>query len=183
MPAISPWEHRQGLVTMSDAYFEERARRRTRVLWIIGGTVVVLACAIAGAGSLFYDACTKSFDRLPHAVVSAYVEAVSHGNAPVAQECWEHNAYYSLDAGCSEICLSKALGSGFQVLDVALGSPSVTAAGRENLTATVSIACGSNGPQYTGEITLDSVGSHLPWRHWAIVRSTLGGTVAEPWCK
>jgi hypothetical protein len=168
---------------MSDAYFEERARRRARVLWIIGGLVVVLACATAGVGSLYYDACTKGFDRSPRAVLSAYVDAVSYGNAPVAQECWEHNAYYSLDAGCSEICLSKAMGSQFRVVDITLGSPSMTAAGRENQTATVSIACSGDGQEYTGEITLDSVASHLPWRHWAIVHSTLGGTVAEAWCK
>jgi hypothetical protein len=168
---------------MSDAYYEQRARRRTRVLLIIGGTVVVVACIAAAAVSLYYDACTKGFDRSPRAVVSAYVSAVQEGNAPVAQECWEHNAYYDLEAGCSDICLSRAMGAQFRVIDLVIGSPSATAAGRENLTATVSLACSAGGQEHTAEITLDSVGSNVPWKHWAIVHSTLGGTVAGPWCK
>jgi hypothetical protein len=168
---------------MSDAFYQERARRRTRILAIIGGTVVVIACTVAGVVSLYYDACTKSFDSSPRAVVTAYVNALMQGNAPVVQECWEHNAYYDLNAGCSEICLSRALGVQFRVLDLNVGSPFSAAAGRENLTATVSIACSEGGQPYEGEFTLDSVGSAVPWKHWAVIHSTFGGTVAEQWCK
>jgi hypothetical protein len=168
---------------MSDAYYQERAKRRTRNLLIAGACVASIACVVAGVASLFYDACTKSFDRSPRAVVLTYVEAVGRGDAAIAQECWEHEAYYDLEAGCSEICLSRTFGAQYQVLDIALGSPTVTATGRANLLATVSITCAKGGDEHTAEILLDSVGSDLPWRHWSIVRSDFGGTVAESWCK
>jgi hypothetical protein len=168
---------------MSDTYYQQRAARRTRILWIAVGLVAVLACVVAGTMSLFYDACTKSFDRSPRAVVSTFVQAVGEGNAPVAQECWEHNAYYDLNAGCSEICLSRAYGASFQVVDVALGSPAATPEGRTNLTATVSIVCTASGQAHSGQVVLDAVGSSLPWKHWAIVHNTFGGTTAQAWCK
>jgi hypothetical protein len=168
---------------MSDAYYQQRAARRVRILWIAGGLVVVVVCVVAGIVSLFYDACTKSFDRSPRAVVSTFVRAVGQGNVPVAQECWEHNAYYDLNAGCSEVCLSRAFGAPFQVVDISLGSPATTAEGRANLTATVSIVCTASGQEHNGQVLLDSVGSSLPWKHWAIVHSTFGGTAAQAWCK
>jgi hypothetical protein len=168
---------------MSDAYYQERARRRARVLVIVGALAVVVVCAVVGVGSLFYDACTKGFDRSPRAVVSAYVEAVKRGDGQVAQECWERNRYFDLETGCSEICLARVFGAQYQVMDLAVGSPSTTPEGRANLVVTASIACAEGGQGYTAEIVLDGVKSDLPWKHWAIVHSTFGGTVAEPWCK
>jgi len=168
---------------MSDAYYQERARRRVRVWVTIGALAIVAVCAAGGVGSLFYDACTKSFDRAPQAVVSAYVEAVKRGDGQVAQECWERNRYFDLEAGCSEICLTRVLGAQYEVLDLTVGSPSTTPEGRANVVVTTSVACTEGGQGHTAEIVLDSVRSNVPWRHWAIVRSTFGGTVAEPWCK
>jgi hypothetical protein len=168
---------------MSDAYYQERAARRTRVLLIAGGLIVVVVCVVAVMWGALYDACTKSFDRSPQAVVEAYVDAVSRGDAGVAQECWEHETYYDLDAGCSQICLSRVYGAQFDVVDVTLDAPQTTSEGRSNLNATVSVACSADREPHTAEIVLDSVGSNIPWKHWAIVRSTLGGTVAEQWCK
>jgi hypothetical protein len=168
---------------MSDAYYQERARRRTRVLLVAGALLAVVVCTAAGIASLLYDACTRSFDRSPQAVVSAYVDAVARGDLPVAQECWEHHTYYDLEAGCSEICLARVLGSRYERVDLELGQPSVTPAGRANLLATVSIACTPGGELHTAEILLDSVAGDVPWKHWAIVHSTLGGTVADPWCQ
>ena len=168
---------------MSDAYYEEQARQRTRRLIIVGAAVVVVACVVIGIVSLFRDACTRSFDRSPEAVVSAFVEAVGRGDLPVTQECWEHETYYDLEAGCSEICLSKVLGAPYELIDVSVGEPYTTPDSRANLEATVSVACVKGGETHTGEIVLDSVAGNVPWRHWAIVSSTFGGTVAEPWCQ
>jgi hypothetical protein len=168
---------------MSDAYFQARARRRTRLLAIAAAIVVVILLVLFGIWTLFHDTCTGSFERSPTAVVSAYLDAVSRGNVPGAQGCWEHEAFYALEAGCSEICLSKVYGAQFQVAELTTGEPYTTPNGRANLQATVSIACTEGGQTHTAEILLDSVSSDLPWRHWAIIHSTLGGSVADPWCK
>jgi hypothetical protein len=168
---------------MSDAYYRARAARRTRIWVILGALALMVLCAILGVRGLFYDACTRGFDRTPRSIVSAFVEAVGHGDVATAQECWEHHVYYDLKAGCSEICLSRVSGAQFQVLDLAIGVPYTTPDGRANLKAAISIACAEDGQGHTAEIILDSVGANVPWKHWAIVYSTFGGTVAEPWCK
>lgn len=168
---------------MSDAYYQERARRRTRILMIVGALLIVAVLAYLGFRLLSYDACTGGFDRSPRSIVAAFVDAVGKGDALVAQECWEHFAFYELDAGCSEICLSKAYGAQFRVEDITIEQPYTTPEGRANLQVTVSIACTEGGETHTAEILLDSVASELPWRHWAIIHSTFGGTVTEPWCK
>jgi hypothetical protein len=168
---------------MSDAYYQERARRRTRRLLIAGSLLILFACAAAGISSLFYDACTRSFDRTPEAVVRSYLDAVRRGDARVAQECWEHETYYNLEAGCSEICLSRVLGVPFEVQEVEVGPAEPTPAGRAQRPATVTVTCADSGQAYGGEILLDSVGTELPWRHWSIIYSTVGGTVAQPWCR
>jgi hypothetical protein len=168
---------------MSDAYYQERAKRRARLLWIAAAIVALIVLAVVVIWSLYRDACTKSFERSPTAIVSAFLEAVSSGDVATAQECWEHDTYYDLEAGCSDICLSKVYGAQFEVTGITLGEPHTTAGGRANLPATVSIACTSDGQTHTAEIVLDSVGSDLPWKHWAIIHSTFGGSVVEPWCK
>ncbi len=168
---------------MSDTYYRERAARRARLWLIVAGiaaAIVVVALVII---ALFYDACTRGFDRSPRAIVLAFVEAVGRGDAAVAQECWEHHAYYDLEAGCSEICLARVLGVQYRVVDIMLNSPYTTPTGRANLRAVVSIECAESGEEHTAEILLDSVGGNVPWKHWAIIHSTFGGTVAEPWCK
>ena len=168
---------------MSDAYYQERARRRTRRLVVAVILVSLVGCLVAGVLALFYDACTRSFDRSPQAVVQAYVEAVRSGNPPQAQECWEHEAYYDLEAGCSEICLSRFYGTPFEARDLAVVTPYAAPAGRANVEASVSIACTGSDEAHDAEIVLDSVGSRLPWRHWAIIRSDLGGTAVSAWCQ
>jgi len=168
---------------MSDEYYQQRARQRTRRLIVIGGLLALVACAIAGVVSLFYDACTRSFDRAPDGMVRSYVDAVRRGDARVAQECWEHDSYYDLETGCSEVCLSRVLGAPFEVHDVSVGPAQSTPAGRAQRVATVSVTCTDSGQAYTGELVLDSVGSDVPWRHWSIVSSTVGGSVAQAWCR
>jgi hypothetical protein len=168
---------------MSDAYFQERARRRTRLLLVAGAVAVLAVLVVAVYWTLFHDACTGSFDRAPRSVISTYLEAVARGDVLKAQECWEHESYYDLEAGCSEICLSKVYGAQFETADIVLDEPRTTPEGRANMEATVSIACSTDGMAHTASIVLDSVGSDLPWKHWTIVRSSFGGSVVEPWCK
>jgi hypothetical protein len=168
---------------MSDAYYQERARRRTRRLVVAVILVSLSGCLVAGVLALFYDACTRSFDRSPQAVVQAYAEAVRNGNARQAQECWEHEAYYDLEAGCSEICLSRFYGATFEVRDVAVSAPYTIPGGRVNIGASITIACTGDGEVHTAEILLDSVATEFPWRHWSIVRSGLGGTAVSAWCQ
>lgn len=168
---------------MSDSYYQERARRRTRILLIVGAVVVVAVVGIAVVWSLYRDACTGSFERSPSAVVSAYLEAIGRGDAAAAQACWRHEAYYELEAGCSEICLSKVYGAQFAIVDLVAGEPYTTPEGRHNLETAVTVACTAGGETHTATVLLDSVGGNPPWKHWAIVHSTFGGTIVEPWCK
>lgn len=168
---------------MSDTYYQERARRRTRILWIVGAVAVVAIVIVAVAWSLYSDSCTRSFERSPTAVISTFLEGVGRGDWPAAQACWQHEAYYDLEAGCSEICLSKVYGAQFEILDIVPGEPYTTPEGRHNLETTVTIACTEGGDSHTAEILLDSVASDLPWKHWTIVHSTFGGTIVDPWCK
>ena len=105
-----------------------------------------------------------------------------NGDAETAQECWEHETFYDLEAGCSEICLSRFYGAQFEMGQVVLAEPESTPEGRSNLRAQVPIVCTPGGDAHTAEILLDSVGRTLPWRHWTIIHSTLGGTTAEQWC-
>jgi hypothetical protein len=167
---------------MSDAYYQERAKQRTRRLIMAGGLLALFVCAVAGVASLFYDACTRSFERGPDAVVRSYLDAVGRGDGLVAQECWEHETYYDLEAGCSEICLSRFLGTPFEVHDLSVGPAEPTPAGRTQRLVTVSVTCTGSAQAHDGEILLDSVGPDLPWRHWSIISSTVGGSVAQPWC-
>jgi hypothetical protein len=168
---------------MSDEYYAQRARRRGRLYFALAGVAALILLAFLGIRALRYDACTRSYDRSPRSIVGVYANALVQGNLPAAQNCWERNAYYQLDAGCSEICLSRIAAGLFQVTGVALDTPYTTAQGRANLKATVSVTCAQEGATYTGEIVLDSVASNLPWRHWTIVHSTFGGTIAGAWCK
>jgi len=168
---------------MSDAYYQERAGRRARRWWIVGGVAAAIVFALLAARALLYDSCTQSFDRSPRGVVLTYMTAVGQGNAPVAQECWEHNAFYDLKAGCSDICLSRAYGTQFDITGISVGGQYLTPDVRTNRVVKVSIACAEGGGSHEGEIVLDTVGPNLPWKHWQIVRSSFGGTVAEAWCK
>ncbi|HEX9617062.1 MAG TPA: hypothetical protein VGA03_06565 [Anaerolineales bacterium] len=168
---------------MSDQYYREQAARRARKLWLAGGAVAVVACVALGIVSLYYDSCTGGFDRSPEAVLRSFASSVSEGEAEAAQACWEREAYFDLEAGCSELCLQTVLGNGFEIVAVEIGQPNPAEGERARLPAQLSVACREGGETYSAEIVLDTAGRGYPWRHWHIVRSTLGGTVAEPWCR
>ncbi len=168
---------------MSDTYYREKADRRNRQILMISISVAAVACVAFLIFNLFRDDCTGSFDRSPEAVVTSFIEAVQRDEVETAIRCWEHNVYYEIEAGCSEVCLNRLYGLQFNLVDLELNEPNQTNEGRANLLASLTVTCGGGEEQLTGEILLDSVGSNLPWKHWKIIRSTFGGTVAEPWCQ
>jgi hypothetical protein len=168
---------------MSDQFYREQAARRARKLWIAGGLVAFIACLGLGIFSLYYDSCSGGFDRSPEAVVRSYANAVGEGRADRAQACWERDAFFNLESGCSELCLQAVMGNEFDVSSVELGVPVPAEGGRTRLPAQVSLTCQANGESHTADILLDTAGRGYPWRHWHIVVSSLGGTVAEPWCR
>jgi hypothetical protein len=168
---------------MSDQYYRDRAIRRARVVWISLGLLIFLGCFYLVVVGLFRDDCTKSFDRSPEAVIGSYLDAVSQGQAVDAQACWQHDAFFDLKSGCSEACLSQVYGHKFELADIKLNILESTQVQRSRIQADISVVCTSSGQTHDGEIELDSVSQNLSWRHWEIIHSTVGGSIAEPWCQ
>jgi hypothetical protein len=92
------------------------------------------------------------------------------------------DTYYDTEAGCSEICLSRVLGTSFRVIDLTPSEP-YTEGGRARIRAMVSATCPGGDQPLRGEILLDDITRAVRWRHWKIVQSRLGGTSAQPWCR
>lgn len=166
---------------VSDTLYREQAARRNRARLLIGAIALVIACLVFASYSALQDSCTGGFERDPQSVVESYVEAIASGDARAAAACWHHLAYMDIEAGCSEICLSRLVGTDFQLQDVQLG-PETNESGRARLVASIAAAC-PDGTQHTGEISLDSIAADVPWRHWKIVESTFGGPLSDPWCQ
>jgi len=166
---------------VSDTYYRQQAERRRAGLLVAGIALAAVGLLAVGGHLLYYDACTGSYARSPRDVVSAYVAALRQGDLSQTQECWQHLTYYDLEAGCSEICVSRFAGASFDVTSLEVSEPQ-TIGRRATVHVTVEIAC-SNGSSHDGEVILDGIATAPPWRHWAIVRSTIGGTLAEAWCK
>ncbi|MBN1954535.1 MAG: hypothetical protein JW900_05725 [Anaerolineae bacterium] len=167
----------------SDTYYRQRAARRTRTLLLGGGTLLLVTCIALTVIYAFHDTCTGSFDRRPQSVIAHFVDGVTRGNWRTVVRCWEHDAFYDLESGCSEICLGRIMGVPYQGVEVTLSAPYPTDEGRSHILATVTITCPNSGEQHSGEILLDTIGAEVPWRHWKIIRSDLGGSIAAPWCR
>lgn len=166
---------------MSDAYYREQAARRRRNRLLLSIPFISLVCLAVGFYSILRDTCTGRFERSPQAVIQSYVSAIARGDASVAAACWDHLAYLDIGSGCSEICLSRLWGAPYTLGELRLSQPGIES-GRARIQARAEILC-PDGKQHTAEITLDSVRADLPWRHWKIIRSDLGGPLSEPWCK
>ncbi len=166
---------------MSDQIYRERAARRTRLILATVAIVVAVGCAVAAGLSAFVDDCTGGFDRAPEAVVRAYARAVSGGDGVTARRCWVPQAYFDMESGCSEFCLGAALGGGFEVVGLEVSPAAGAPPGRARLAAQVMVACES-GELHSGVLTLDGLSRDLPWRHWKIIRSEMGGSYTQPWC-
>jgi hypothetical protein len=167
---------------LSDTYYREQAARRQRIWLMTGLAVVLLACSVLGVASVFRDTCTRSFDRSPRSVVTSYLDAIARGDTDNLIRCWVHNVYYDMEAGCSEICLSRVLGTSFHISELTISEPYMEE-GRARIRATISATCPDSDQPLTGEILLDGVTRAVRWRHWKIVRSSFGGTVTQPWCQ
>jgi len=167
---------------MTDAYYRERMARRNRWMALIAALILLPVIVYLVGRAIYYDNCTGGFDRSPEAVVRSLLEMIRQGNRNALTRCWDNQAYYDLEAGCSEICLQRVLGAPYEVVEVHVGEPTRTEAGRLRLAVGVTIAC-PGGQRQTGEATLDTVGANLPWRHWKVIHSTLGGSIGQLWCK
>ena len=167
---------------MSDSYYRQRAARRARALWIAGGVLASLLCLALTASAVLRDSCTGGFDRSPRSVAQSFVQALAQGDAQRVTSCWERSAYLELDEDCSEVCLSRLLGTPYQLVGVQLSQPQV-AGRRGRIQAAVTVACPASGRQHTAQVTLDSIASNVPWRHWKIIHSDFGGPLSDPWCK
>ncbi len=167
---------------MSDADYAERMGAMRRRLWWLAGGMLLASCLGSAMFGIFYDSCTRSFDREPRSVVESYLTAVRLGNLDGVRACWEPDAYFSLETGCSEICLSKFLGADFEIEAIRLeeAAPSGPAGLRQ--LAIVELRCSAGGLE-TGTLELGTPGAEVPWQHWNIQRSTIGGSVADPWCR
>jgi len=167
---------------MSDTKYQKVWSRRARLIILVGGLVLTLACLITGTLSVFNDSCTKSFERAPEAVVRAYVSAVNQVDPVTVVNCWAHNDFYEINRGCNEMCLQKVIGNSFRVLQVNLSEPFTSDDGRGRLRASMIVGCQFSEEQHIAEILLDTRNPGLPWAHWKIIESNFGGDVGTPWC-
>ena len=167
---------------MTDTYYRERMARRNRQLALIAALVLAPIIVYLLAHTMYYDNCTGGYDREPEAVARSLLAMIRGGDREALARCWDNRAYYDLSAGCSEICLQRALGTQFEVIEARMSEPYRTEAGRLNLLVTATVAC-PDGRRQAGEITLDTIGANLPWRHWKVIHSTMGGSIGQPWCK
>jgi len=182
IPVYSGWGA-GSVVSMSDTYYRERAAQRNRRYIIAAVVVLTIGCVAFSIFNVFRDDCTGSIERAPDSIVDTYLQALPAGDVDAAVRCWEHNVFYETDVGCSELCLTRFFGNGFQVTEVELSSPVMNDDGRTVINAQVTIICSESETPVAGTLELETVGAELPWRHWKIVHSEIGGTFAEPWCQ
>lgn len=167
---------------MSDAYFRERAARRTRIAWLVIIAIISVLCIVFSINRIFLDECTQSFRRTPEDIVRSYIEAIAQGNAEQPRRCWWDDAYFDLESGCSEICIERILGTPYEIIAVQVGEEIITETNRAQHEVNVTISCGPGGEQHNGIILLDSIPQNVPWQHWKIIQSEFGGPIGEPWC-
>jgi len=167
---------------MGENYYRKKAARRNSIIFLSFGIIAVVAFSVYFVRNIYYDTCTQSFVRLPEEVILSYIEAISQGNSTIVQRCWDRDAYFDLQSGCSEICMAHILGTSYQIVEITIEDPFIAANNRSNLHASTTIKCPQNEEIHHGDFLLDSVSSDLPWKHWKIIHSSFGGTVAEPWC-
>lgn len=167
---------------MADEQFVARAARQRRIFILIFGLVLVAACAGFAVRNTFYDLCTASFDRSAEAVARGYTDAVSAGDYNRIENCWVRSQYFRVEAGCSEICLSRVVGTQFTISGLQVGEERTGQDGRSVLDVRVSVTC-PGGEQASGVLVLDALSAQVPWKHWRVNESTVGGSVAAPWCR
>jgi hypothetical protein len=168
---------------MDENIYRRRAGRRNLIIGIVIGLLIITALTANLVRNAYFDTCTLSFDRNPESVIRAYVEAIERSDHQVVQRCWNRDAYFDLEAGCSEICLERILGTSYLIDEISLDKPSTTPEGRSNISAVVKLSCNNSAESHVGMILLDSVSRNVPWKHWKIISSDIGGLIADPWCQ
>jgi hypothetical protein len=167
---------------MSDEFYRQQAARRARRIWLGAGVLAVIACGLFGLFNLFFDSCTRSFERDPQAVVRQYAASISAGEEGRARDCWQHDPYYDQQAGCSQACLANLFGKPFAITGLTLQDVRQTQDGKLNLPVRVEVQCTQTGEEQSAEIILETIAQKAPWKHWQIISSTLGGKLIDPWC-
>ena len=167
----------------TDTLYRERAEKRRRKMILGLAFAFSVLCLGLFVTSLFRDDCTGSFERSPQAIARRYVEALRNGDLNGVQACWEHFAYFDLETGCSEICIQRIAGRPFALQGIEILDAMHIQDGRARLSLQVTVTCGEQSAPLQGVLTLDSVARSLPWRHWRIVHSTLGGQLSALWCE
>jgi hypothetical protein len=168
---------------MDENIYRKRSARRNLIIGIVVGFLIIAALTANLVRNAYFDTCTLSFDRNPESVIRAYVNAIERSDHQVVQRCWNREAYFELETGCSEICLDRILGTSYKIDEIIIDRPSTTPEGRLNISAAVKITCNNSSESHLGMVLLDSVSTDVPWKHWKIISSNIGGQMAEPWCK
>lgn len=166
---------------MADDHFVLRAARVRRLITVLLVLVVSGACMFFAVRNTFFDRCTNSYERGAETVTQSYLTALAGGDAARTQSCWVREQFFKLEAGCSEICLTKVLGSGFTVTATQVGVAYETESRRSALDVQVAVQC-PDGSQHSGVLVLDSLAGFVPWKHWRVSASTVGGTAVDAWC-
>jgi hypothetical protein len=167
---------------MVQRQYLKRETAQLRMILLLGLALAAVGLALFLGASFFYDGCTGSFERSAEAVVNSYLGAVQSRDLSRVERCWVKSAYTDLQSGCSATCLAQAAGGQYQVKNIDMGELSAAVGSRSNMSAVVTVTC-QNGKELTGKIVLDTSAATLPWRHWRVQQSTIGGTAAQAWCK
>ncbi len=168
--------------TLPDQHWSARAARQSRLMLAVATSIVLVSCVLFVWFALYRDSCTGGLDRAPESVLRSYLDAIVNEKGQRLTRCWEAQAFYDLDAGCSDICLARILGTHFEIVSLDLSEP-YAEGNRMRIRALVTASCPSEEILHSGEIVLDSTGWNAPWRHWRIVSSTFGGSATAPWCR
>ena len=165
-----------------DAVYKRKAQRRNLIIFSSLLLLAVLYFGFKIIRDAFYDTCTQSFDRAPALVVKHYIDAIEIGDINTIQRCWDKDSYYELENGCSEICISRILGTQYETANIVVSDAKIVS-GRTHLDVSLTISCPGTADTFDGLITLDSIQEDYPWKHWKIIKSNFGGPLSDLWCK
>lgn len=165
-----------------DAFYQQKSRRKNLIILSLLLFIVVMYLGFRIIRDSFFDTCTQSFSRTPESVILNYVNAIESGDIQTAQRCWDKTAYFELKNGCSEICITRILGTAYDIEIRSISDP-ILVDGRSRINISFSVSCFNTNDTYEGIIILDSLQRDYSWKHWKIVFSDLGGQLSNPWCR
>jgi hypothetical protein len=166
---------------MSDSKYQTMWKRRVKMIALIAGVGLMLGCLVFGTLSVFRDSCTGSYDRSPELVLKSFTSAIQKTDPVTIINCWDHNKFYELTTGCTEVCLERVLGVPLNVIETQI-SDVFQQDGRDRIRASMIVSCPNSDQQHTAELLLDTRKANLPWAHWKIIQSNYGGEMGNSWC-